>query len=443
MLMKLNWFSPIAPAQTDIAHYTERVIPALSQVADVTIWADQRNWNRRLAELAEVKTYRVERMRWMDLNRADANIFHIGNNPQFHGPIWQVSRQLSGVVVLHDLRLHHFFDGIYRVKLRDLNSYLAVMSRYYGDAGRQEAMTCYRSNARNIDYMAERYPLTELAIENASGVLVHTKEAFDLLNETLHAPLAYAPLPFPSPDRGSSQSRGDAKVRLVLFGYIGRNRRLSSVLNALSALEEKDRFHLDVFGTILNDERELRSQISTLGLKQSVTLHGFADERKLDEALSECDLAINLRFPTMGEASGSQLRIWSHGRASLVSNVGWYASLPEGTAAVVRTDENEVADIQRHLRTLLTNPEVFAAMGMRGRRELETNHAPESYARAILQIAEESIAFRARQANLKLAERSALASRKWITPALADDAFRRVATEVQAFTSRSLNADRS
>ena len=441
--MKLNWFSPIAPAQTDIAHYTERVIPALSKVAEVTIWTDQRNWERRLADLAEVKTYRVERMRWMDLNLADANIFHIGNNPQFHGPIWQVSRQLSGVVVLHDLRLHHFFDGIFRVKLRDLNSYLAVMSRYYGDVGRQEALNCYRTNARNIDYMAERYPLTELALDNASGVLVHTKETFEGLKENLRAPLAYAPLPFPALSRGTVKTKRDSRIHLVLFGYIGRNRRLISVLRALAGLEERDRFHLDVFGTILNDEKELRNQINVLGLKQNVTLHGFTDERKLDDALSQCDLAINLRFPTMGEASGSQLRIWSHGRASLVSNIGWYAGLPEGSVALVRTDENEVNDIQHHLRMLLASPELFVAMGERGRKELEENHAPDSYARAVLKIAEESIAFRAIQASLKLAERSAMATRKWLAPSLTDETFRRVATEVQAFTARSLNADRT
>ena len=73
--------------------------------------------------------------------------------------------------------------------------------------------------------------------------------------------------------------------------------------------------------------------------------HGFTSEKKLDEALSQAHLAINLRYPTMGEA-WSQLRIWAHASQS-GSQVGWYATLPPDTVRFVRPDTNEVADIQK------------------------------------------------------------------------------------------------
>ncbi len=403
------------------------------------MWTDQKNWDRSIQELAEVKSYRVEQMPWRDLQRADASFFNIGNNPQFHGSIWQVSRQLGGVIVLHDFRLHHFFDGIYRAKLRDLNSYLEVMGKYYGDDGRRAAKACYQNDARNIDSMSERYPLTGLALENAHGVLVHTSDAFEALRQEQAWPLAYAPLPFPTNDRVITQPSEelDSKYRLVLFGYIGRNRRLSSVLQALAGLKQKDQFRLDVYGSILNDERDLRNQISSLNLKPQVTLHGFTAEAELDKALSRCDLAINLRYPTMGEASGSQLRIWAHGRASLVSRVGWYASLPQDVVAFVRTDENEIADIQSQLESFLAEPASFVAMGQRGRRELEAKHSPEAYATALVKIAEESLAFRPRAANLKLAERAAVSSAKWLSQKLADESYESVATKVLGLSKRS------
>src|SRR6266567_1608231 len=112
--MELNWFSPLPPAATDIAHYNKRLIPALSSAAKVTLWTDQHSWDRGLHEFANVRVYRLNRMPWPEIKRADMTCYQIGNNPRFHGPIWQVSLQHAGVVVLHDFRLHHFFDGLFR-----------------------------------------------------------------------------------------------------------------------------------------------------------------------------------------------------------------------------------------------------------------------------------------------------------------------------------------
>ena len=431
--MKLNWFSPIAPAKTDIAHYTRRLLPDLSQSAQITLWTDQPSWDRELEEFATVRRYRLTRMPWVELNRADMTFFHIGNNPDFHGSIWQVSRQLSGTVVLHDFRLHHFFDGLYRVKFRDRNSYLAVMTRRYGEEGRRDAGICYDSDARNIDYMAEHYPLTELAVENALGVLVHSMESFERLAHKNPWPVAYAPLPFPGLSENVARERSrDGRIRLIVFGYIGRNRRLNSVLEALAGLEERERFKLDIYGSILDDEKKLRTRLSTLGLQDQVTLHGFTPEDQLDQALANSDLAINLRYPTMGEASGSQMRIWSHGLPSLVSSVGWYASLPDDTVAFVRTDENEVEDIVKHLRSFADNEEHFARMGMRGRQELESKHSPAAYAQCVVELAESAMRFRAEAAQLKLSERAARASSAWLNPNVAEIVFRRTADEISA-----------
>jgi glycosyltransferase involved in cell wall biosynthesis len=430
--MKLNWFSPLPPAKTDIAHYTTRVLPALSKLADVTLWTDQDKWDTGVEDYAAVRHYRLDRMPWVDLNRADANLYQIGNNPLFHGAIWQVSRLHAGVVVLHDFRLHHFFDGLYRVQWRDLNSYLAVMESYYGEEGRREAAESFRNDARNIQHMAERYPLTHLAIENALGVIVHTQESYDALAPEAQWPIVYAPLPFAASSQSSTKQRRShgPPYRLIVFGYIGRNRRLDAVLKALAELPEKDQLHLDVYGNILDEEKQLRARIRSLDLKPQVTLHGFAPEAKLDEALAAAHLAINLRYPTMGEASGSQLRIWAHGLPSLVSQVGWYGSLPRNTVAFVRTDDNEVPDIKAHLRAFLANPSSFSEMGERGRKELEEKHTPEQYAKTIVEMAREARDFRARAASFKLAQRAGVLLSEWLGPDPSPEACDNVAREI-------------
>ncbi len=437
--MKLNWFSPLPPAATDIAHFTMRILPALSQRADVRLWTVSQARGsasasvEALSKLADIRTFDPDRVPWEDLNRADACIYNIGNNPVFHGAIWQVARRHAGIVILHDTRLHNFFDGLYRVQWRDLAGYLEVMNFYYGEEGLRDGADCYRNEARNIKEMSERYPLTEHALENSLGVIVHTEQAFEELSKRSDRPVAYLSLPFTAlgrEDRTHSSPRtqtpvsgsNDAPYRLIMFGYIGRNRCLEAVLEALHGMPERERFHLDVFGEILDNEDRIRRQIRDLGLKKLVTLHGFAPEGKLDEALSRAHLAINLRYPTMGEASGSQLRIWAHALPSLVTRVGWYSTLPTDTVVHISPNESingkeplavasgyarteEVADIEKALRALLDNPQRFAAMGQVGRKLLEDQHSPQEYVDGLIEFVEDAKRDRPHVALLDLAQR--------------------------------------
>ena len=405
--MKLNWFSPLPPAPTDIGHFSKRLLPALATRADVTIWTDQTKWDSALERHAKVRAYDFRSIPWADLNRSEICVYNMGNNPLFHGSIWEIARKHPGVVIIHDTRLHHFFDGIYRVQRRDLSGYLAVMEFYYGAAALPEARECFMSEGRNINVMAEKYPLTHLATENALGVVVHTVSGFAALEGSV--PLTCLSLPFTATPRVAGRSpqtkrRADQPFGLILFGYIGRNRRLDAVLNALATFTERQKFRLDIYGTILDDEKKVKAQIRALGLKNLVTLHGFATEQELDEALSRADLAINLRYPTMGEASGGQLRIWAHALPSLVTQVGWYSDLPQDAVAHVRPGDHEIRDIHAHLSDFLTYPERFTRMGESGWEILRQHHAPESYAAQLLEFVKSVSHSRARNTSYKLAE---------------------------------------
>ena len=426
--MKINWFSPLPPAQTDIAHYTSRILPALSAVAEVTLWTTRRQWTKGIERFAEVRRYGLDRVPFSDLNRADMTFYQMGNNPRFHWPIWHVSRIYPGVVVLHDSRLHHFFDWIYREHYQNLEMYLEVMERFYGNAAKEDAKECFNGNAANIDYMAERYPLTEFALENALGAIVHSQESYEALRDHAEWPLACAPLPFPAPEQIESHA-GETPYGLIVFGYLGPNRRLDAILDALAGFSEKEKFRLNIFGQLLKDEECVREKIRTLKLGELVKIHGFVAEEKLDAALSAAHLAINLRFPSVGEASGSQLRIWSHGLPSLVSDVGWFASLPAETVGFVRHDQNEIQDIQNHLSDFLDSPESFARMGRRGFDQLKKHHSPAAYAEQILSMADHAARFRPQFAARILAKRASLPLTQWLAEDALDESLTHLVNE--------------
>ncbi|BBD58467.1 putative glycosyl transferase [Nostoc sp. HK-01] len=383
--LKINWFSPIPPAPTGIADYTIGLVKELSKFLEVTIWTEQQVYEPEITHYAIVKTYDFSCFPWAELHEADLNIYHIANNPDFHTNIWQVSQQYPGLVVLHDAKLHHLFSGIYRDKWHDQKTYLQLISYYYGETGKRLA-DIFLDGQISIEWMSENFPLTELAVAGSIAVVVHNSETAQNIQNKLHIPVHYLPLCYNFTYLPSSVTDRilELPYQLITFGHLGLNRRIEQVLKALQTLPQQKDFHWHIYGSIW-DKKYFQKQICTLGLQNHVSVHGFVPDQVLHEALSQAHLAINLRYPSMGEASGSQLWIWQHALPSLVTDISWYHSLPSDTVAKVRL-ECEIQDIQTHLQNFHTNPDAFMAMGLRGKALLEKQHLPSTYAKQLVQI---------------------------------------------------------
>lgn len=415
--MRLNWFSPLPPAKSGIADYTRQLLPSLTMAADIALWTDQEHWDPALEAYAEVHRYRFQEVPWAEVNRATMSIFHIGNNHRFHGPIWQVSQHHAGLMVLHDAALQQLFAGLFREQWHDRMGYLDLMERCYGATGRQDGEDFWAGRL-TIEYMAEQYHLTQYAMDHALGVLVHSQRSYDELRHDCPCPLSYTPLPYPITPPGSRRAQGNGEpnpsgppYQLIIFGHISENRRLSSVFQALAAFPERQHFRLHVYGELWDHQR-LSREVDDLALHDVVTLHGFVPNATLEVALESAHLAINLRFPTMGEASVSQLQIWDHALPSLVTKVGWYASLPAGMVAFVRP-EQEIMDIQAHLRAFLSEPWHYAQIGEEGRRYVQTHHTPGAYVQMLIDAVKEAEAFRPSAIAHSIARRVGQEMRKW------------------------------
>jgi hypothetical protein len=165
-----------------------------------------------------------------------------------------------------------------------------------------------------------------------------------------------------------------------------------------------------------------------------VTLHGFIGARDLDVALRNTDLVVNLRDPSMGEASGSQLHLWQYALPSLVTQRAWYATLPEGTVAFVRPG-HEIEDIHGHLAGFLANPEAYRELGQKGQRHVAEQHSIESYAADLLKLAARTPEFQARWIARDLARRTMAAMNSWSDESTIDSLSFQVAREIEALTA--------
>jgi glycosyltransferase involved in cell wall biosynthesis len=423
--MKLNWFSPLPPARTGIADYTAGLLPHLRRRAEVALWTDQDEWDPTLEAHARVRRYAPESVPWADLNRADATFYHLGNNLRFHGGVYRVSRRHAGVVVLHDYQLQHLFLMLCR-EFFDYDFYRDAMSRHYGAAGGQAAEAYWAGLLAPGD-LAETYPLTPLALEAAAAAVVHTPAAFADLRAADRWPVVYAPLPcFRAAPPPTPRPPGPP-YRLIVFGHLGPNRRLDALLQALAEQPRRDLFRLDVYGEVLDGDA-LGRQVERCGLRERVAVHGFVPEAQLDRALAAAHLAVNLRYPSMGEASASQLRIWEHALPSLVTRVGWYATLPEDVVAFVRV-EREADDLRGCLAAFADRPEDFARMGENGRRLLRLRHGAEAYVDAVLRAAEFGRDFGPRRLLRGLTDRVGR-ELSWWADAETEGAFGRAAREI-------------
>lgn len=433
-MLKLNWFSPLPPARSGIAHYAMQVLPLLAKHREVVLWTDQDQVSPEVQRVARVMRYDPVAPPWREINEAAVSIYHLGNQPDFHSGIWQVSVRHPGIVVLHDLCLHDFFFMLRVHHGKDRDGYLAILERWYGLEGRQ-AGEAFCAGGIGAESMARKYPLTREAVQGALGVITHSLGALEELGEVPGCPVAALNFPYAAAEesryRGWIAARSATQrppYRLVVFGYLNRNRRLGALLEALAGLREREQFRLDICGQLW-DESHIRAQIERLGLSSLVNLYGFLPESQVDEKLSTSHLAINLRYPSMGEASLSQLQFWDYGLPTLVTRTGWYMTLPEDAAAFVRP-EHEIEDIQSHLRAFLADPNAFRAMGERGRRSLENND-PEKYAEAMAQFASAALACSARIPALGLAGRVGRDLTQWLHPAASEYVLERASREIR------------
>ncbi len=189
--------------------------------------------------------------------------------------------------------------------------------------------------------------------------------------------------------------------RILVFGFLGPNRRIPALLQALAELPVRDSFRLDIYGD-MDDEQGMRRLISTLQLDRLVQIHGFVESSTLERALAAAHLAVNLRYPSMGEASGSQLRAWAHALPVIVTRTGWYATLPPEAVFFVDPGD-EVEGIKRHLVRFLAAPATYEAAGQCGRGIVAARHAPRNYAEALIRIAGDAPVQHVRRGAIDLA----------------------------------------
>jgi glycosyltransferase involved in cell wall biosynthesis len=161
-------------------------------------------------------------------------------------------------------------------------------------------------------------------------------------------------------------------LRLGVFGRVEPHKRVDQILAAMAELRRRGvDMRLDICGPPGATMGELVDQIGALGLSSVVQLRGHLEHARFVSEIAGVDLCVNLRDPTMGETSAVVTQALQLGTPVIVTDVGWYADLPDFVLKVP-AGPAAVDALVDHLARLDANRESLHSLAESTRRYAST-----------------------------------------------------------------------
>ena len=310
--MNLAVLTPLPPARTGVAHYASMILPALAERADVRAFDSLEGYAR---------------------TDFDHVIYQLGNNPH-HEFVYAEAMREPGVVVLHDLVLHHLIVEMTLAR-GDADGYVRALEASHGAAGAAWA----RGRAAGLHSEMGNFLLpASVEIANRSlAVIVHNHYAKDRLESFgVTTPILVVPHPYVPETRTFDRDAIRARHGLTpeqrvigFFGFLTSAKRAEVVLEAYRIARERDpRLALLIVG-----QAAPNIDIATTG---------YVPDDEFPAYYAAADRFVNLRYPSAGETSGTLIRALDAGKPVAVSDYAQFAELPDDTAFKVPLGEGEV-----------------------------------------------------------------------------------------------------
>jgi glycosyltransferase involved in cell wall biosynthesis len=381
--MRLAYFSPLPPARTGIADYSLELLPALRQLADLTLFVEEPA--ALAAELHEqfdvqpLSSY--GRQRW----DYDLALYQMGNS-LYHEALYRTMLRYPGVVVLHDYTLHHF-HAAWSVDRQDFAGYSREMGYALGLEGVRLA---WEARLGRSNYPLFDFPLNNRALDVSLGAIVHSQyTASQVAGQHPALPVRVVPAPIANlATRATMRARLGWPPESVIFASVGQataSKKLDLALKAFAQLrQERPESRYLLIGELIQAEFDVPETLRALGLAEGVRATGFvASLPAFADWIAAADVVLNLRYPTVGETSATALRALAAGRPLIVFDHGWYSELPDDVCLKVPVMDEQA--LLTAMRRLAEDHELRQQMGQRA-AAYARQHQPERVAAAYIEF---------------------------------------------------------
>ncbi|HYV62680.1 MAG TPA: glycosyltransferase [Bryobacteraceae bacterium] len=344
--MRVAFFSPLPPAKSGIADYSAAVLEHLNKSI-------------------QVETFSAKPAAF-DPSRYDVCVYQLGNNP-YHDFVYEAALEHPGVVVMHEANLHHLVADL-TINRNDWDGYVREVGRNHGPEAEAYAERYVRTRRRAPDYSLS---MMRTVLERSRGAIVHSDavgaelraQGFDgSIARILHGAWT-APA-----DRMSYRARLNLAERTPLVGVFGFLKPYKRIAESLRAFRRLVRVIPDARMILVGEahpELPLQTLIASMNFEQHVRHLDFVPTEDFSGYLGACDIVLNLRYPTVGESSGTLQRALGMGKAVIVSHVGSFRELPGDICLKVPVDATEEEHLFEYLNLLATRPAVRRELGDR------------------------------------------------------------------------------
>jgi glycosyltransferase involved in cell wall biosynthesis len=356
--MRVAWFSPLPPAPSGIASYSADVLALLDNGFSpgggfsIDRFVDSPDGSRGGPAPAGVRglpsVFSAHDFVWKQQRAPyDLVVYQLGNAP-WHDYMWAYLARYPGLVILHDVRLHHA-RARHLLRQRRFDDYRREFRYSHPDAPEGVAEYAVEGLSGSIYYL---FPMLRVVLRTARLVAVHNARVGADLRaqhpgihvDTIRMGVADGRLQPGAAAAARARLRRDLRIPdgaclFAAFGRVTAEKRIEPILRTLAALTARGRGGHDAHLVLIGDADSFPSLAGLvaqhrLGDRVHVAGH-IADDRVADH-LAAADVCLCLRWPTAGETSASWLRALAAARPTVVSGLAHLADVPTLDAALWR-----------------------------------------------------------------------------------------------------------
>jgi glycosyltransferase involved in cell wall biosynthesis len=391
---RLAYVSPLPPVKSGIADYSAELLPELARSYEIDLVVDQPN----VAD-ARVADFPQRSPAWLreHAHLFDRVLYHFGNS-HAHQHMFELIRDVPGIVVLHDF----FFSGVLDNLEREAYLPQAFMQALYASHG-FSGLLDHAKNGRNPAIW--KYPVNKGVLDAAAGVIVHSDFSKTLATEWYGEQAAAhwrtIPLLRGRPEGSvKPDARAQARTRLGLaqddyvvctFGMLGRTKLNEELLDAFLASPLAHDAHCKLVFVGENDPGpyggELLRKAGAGAARERIRITGFVDAATYADYLAAADCAVQLRTSTRGETSASVLDCLRYALPTIVNAHGSTASIDDALLVKLR-DDFTVPELAGALARLHGDADARAQLGARALAHMDAEHAPARVGRMYVEAIE-------------------------------------------------------
>ena len=390
---RLAFVSPLPPERSGIADYSAELLPALAKYYEIEVITDQ----PAIDGAVVASRFPKRSVEWFAVNagRYQRVVYQFGNSP-FHGHMFELARDIPGVIVLHDFYLGHI--------LRHLDAGGEIPSLWDQALFQSHGYRALAERYQSVDSEAfvSRYPCSGSVIAAANGVIVHSGFCEALISSWYggsatkcirHIPHMRQPVRGAIDRAGSRMRLGIADDAFVVatFGIINPHKQAHRLIDAWvsSGLASRGHGVLLLVGEAHDPAyaKALKRRIAAAGMGASaIRITGFVESADYQRYLQAADVAVQLRTDTRGETSGAMLDCLAYGVPVVINAHGSAAELPDGVVHKLADDFTD-AELSAALEALWQEADLREGLSRAGVRHVATalspEHAAELYRDAI------------------------------------------------------------